>query len=225
MQDKPSGFQSRGWITRAMNGGNPVTYKGKEYRSHAALAREFGIPTARIERTLDRDGHLENLNTDPRRGPGLSIPCRIGDREFRSQRAMSIALGISETRIVRHKQKYGHFENLLTPLRDTSVTFKDRKYPSITALARATGFSRGRIRRHIKKYGNLKNLEASEVGNRRPIVLGGIRFPSRQNAADTMGINRSAMHRFAHGRSSPAETARIEAVILSYVSRLPEAEK
>lgn len=91
----------------------PVKYRDAIYPSQSALARQLGISTGRVSYTLDRDGHLENLNTSaPRKGSCLPKPCWYRDRQFPSQVALADHLGVSPSVVTIHLKRYGHCANI-----------------------------------------------------------------------------------------------------------------
>ena len=118
----------------------PVTYAGKEYPSHQALAKAYGLGYktcfARLRDGVPLDAPI-NRHPLPYRGK----PVTIDGREYPSTKDAAKALGIPYTTLCSRIRKGQDLSMPKYADRCEPITYQGKEYPSVEALSRATGIN------------------------------------------------------------------------------------
>lgn len=115
----------------------PVRYKGRDYPSIKAAAKEIGVARSTISKHLDKYGHLDNLLKHPSSEP---VKVTMGNNEWSSINSAARELGFSPSAIQQRLARHGHIEGIgVTRANVMETTIGDTTFSTRTAAAKALG--------------------------------------------------------------------------------------
>lgn len=110
------------------------------------------------------------------------------------------------------------------PLYVRVIDKQGREYPSIRACARAHGVNRRTVAYHLDTHGNLDRLgvkprQVNPQYAAKPVTLGAHRWPSRKQAAASLGLSVSQFNRWTHPNATPLMRDMLLAALMTYSMR------
>lgn len=97
-------------------------------------------------------------------------------------------------------------------------------HPSQAAACRAHGISKTTIRYHLNRHGNLSRFGS---GNSRPgiqnaakpVTIGAMKWPSREKAAEDLGISPHQLKRWISPKATPAMLEMLTSAVMRRLAR------
>lgn len=137
-------------------GPRPIVYKGKEYRSRAALTRALGLKRNAVTSAIHRGQSIESI------GISRNTPVEIKGVKYSSITEAAQALNVSSSTITRALDR-GTLDTVgQTKPNIVPVTVGGVKYRSLTAAAKALGITVYKVQ-CARAKGNLDSLLCKET--------------------------------------------------------------
>lgn len=177
----PAGFNQTtggsGWVGAT---GKSITWKGKKYRSVAAIARAEGVPMALVQPRLNRGWTLKRAITTPKATVNAaSRPVTVEGVRYESRSHACRAYGVSRNVALFRLQKGWSLKRALTtPVANNggkAYVVEGVEYGSMTALGAAYGVGQKVLWHRLKKL----NLTPEQAVGIEPWPEG-IRKPARK---------------------------------------------